>query len=167
MSETNSEKFQATTNLDDFEKIDSVVQPQQINEENLNVRAQDDLLVKSENAYVSIAKDIVETSASQLKNQNCVKDELRKKFSQFFRWFLIAQYLVLVALLVIKSFADTGLTDTVLLAYIASVFVETLGALIVMVKYSFDSSQEVKILEILNGVISSFQKFNKNGKDQK
>ena len=59
--------------------------------------------------------------------------------------------------------------STVLTVLVSAMFVETLGAIIVMIRYCFDSSQEVKILEVLNGIVSNFQKFKKGApnKDKK
>ena len=118
------------------------------------------LLERSEDNYMQIAKDIVDTSAQQLKTQNVSKNELKKLFTRFFIGFLSAQYLVLVFHLVLKAlWRDMNLSDTVLITYITSVFVETLGAVAIMIKYAFSSDQEVKILQILNDVISSYKKF--------
>lgn len=118
------------------------------------------LIEKSEDNYMEIARDIVDTSADQLETQNSSKNQLKKLFTQFFIWFLSAQYAVLVFLLVLKAFwEDMYLSDTILITYITSVFVETLGAIAIMINYAFSSDQEVKILQILNDVISSYKKF--------
>ncbi len=114
----------------------------------------------SEDAYRKIAIDIVKLSEEQLKEQNESKNSLKKIFTIFFIVFISVQYLVLISLLYIKTFVEKMyLSDTVIISYITSVFVETIGAIIIMVKYSFDSKQEVNILEILNGVITNYQKF--------
>ena len=114
----------------------------------------------SEDTYREIAEDIVEISASQMKLQNESKNNLKKSFTIFFMIFISIQYLILIIFMFIKMFANSvELTDTVLISYITSVFVETIGAIIIMIKYAFDSKQEVEILKILNGVISNFQKF--------
>ncbi|MBE6534810.1 MAG: hypothetical protein E7678_07610 [Ruminococcaceae bacterium] len=114
----------------------------------------------SEDTYKKIALQIVNTSSQQLKDQNTSKNNLKTIFTWFFIAFIAIQYLVLVSLLFIKAFVATlNLSDTVIIAYITSVFVETLGAVAVMIKYAFDSKQEVNILSILNGVISNYQKF--------
>ena len=114
----------------------------------------------SEDTYREIAEDIVEISASQMKLQNESKNNLKKSFTIFFMIFISIQYLILIIFMFIKMFANSvELTDTVLISYITSVFVERIGAIIIMIKYAFDSKQEVEILKILNGVISNFQKF--------
>ncbi len=120
-----------------------------------------ELRKSSEDTYQAIASDIVDVSSEQLEEQNASKNRLKHTFTVFFICFLSVQYLVLISFLYIKSFCvKCGLSDTVIISYMTSVFVETLGAIVVMIKYAFDSKQEVNILEILNGVIANFQKFN-------
>lgn len=131
----------------------------------------DDLLKRdSENAYRVIAQQIVKISTEQLEKQNDSKNRLKKIFTRFFIIFISIQYFVLVALLFIKAFCDVDLNEIVLTTYISSVFIETLGAILIMIKYAFDSEQEVNILEILNSVISNYQKFggekNEKGKNE-
>ena len=127
----------------------------------IDQKLSDELAKNSEVTYTDIAEKLVETSSVQLKTQNQSKTSLKKTFTIFFIVFISVQYLVLIALMFIKTFLNTYLRDTVLLAYISSVFVETLGAIILMIKYAFDSNQEINILNILNGVIKNFQKFQK------
>ena len=62
------------------------------------------LIKKSEDNYMEIARDIVDVSAEQLDAQNSSKNELKMLFTNFFIWFLSAQYGVLVFLLVLKAF---------------------------------------------------------------
>ncbi len=114
---------------------------------------------ESEKTYREIAQLIVNTSSKQLNEQNQSKTKLKSIFTIFFIVFISAQYVVLVGLMLLKALAGVDLSDTVLITYITSVFVETLGSIAVMIAYAFDSKQEVNILEILNGVISNFQKF--------
>ena len=51
------------------------------------------------------------------------------------------------------------LSDNVLTVYMTSVFVETLGAVVVMIKYAFKADEEVRIIDILNAVVKNFQKY--------
>ena len=119
-----------------------------------------DLTSESEKAYREIARDIVDVSEGQLKEQNDSKSSLKLTFTVFFIVFIIVQYAVMIAFLYAKAFIPgIGLSDTIVITYITSVFVETLGAIIFMIKYAFDSSQEVNILKILNSVIRYYQKF--------
>ena len=124
----------------------------------------DDTLKKdSEERYLAIVTNIVDVSQNQLQQQNNSKTNNRKILLKFFVMFLIAQYFVMLLLFAFQGFALWGfeLNDPIVMTYITSVFVETLGAIIIMVKYAFQSDQEVQILKILNGVVEKFQKFNK------
>ena len=127
----------------------------------IDQKLSDELAKNSEATYTNIAEELVKTSSSQLDTQNQSKTWLKKTFTVFFIIFISVQYAVLIALMFIKTFFNTYLKDAVLLAYISSVFVETLGAIILMIKYAFDSNQEINILGILKGIIKNFQKFQK------
>ena len=81
-------------------------------------------------------------------------------FFHLFFIFIGIQYLVLVGLLFVKGFAKGFyLSDSILMAYMTSIFVETLSAIFVMIKYAFNSDQEVKLIGILNNAISNYKKF--------
>ena len=115
---------------------------------------------ESEKKYLEITDDIVSSSIELLERQYEEKQSPKKIFMWFFIVFLSIQYAVLLSLLYIKTFAENiGLTDTVIISYISSVFVETLGAIIYMVKYSFNTEQETTIVGILHGVVEKFQKY--------
>lgn len=116
--------------------------------------------VESDIEYRKIAKSIVDISNDQLGKQNKSKIDLKESFETFFKWLLSLQLIAIFALLIIKGFfKDFNITDSVLIAVISSVFVESLGIVAVMVKYAFDSEQEVKILEILKELIKNYQKY--------
>ena len=51
------------------------------------------------------------------------------------------------------------ISDFILNIYIVSVFVETLAGLIIMIKFAFDSKQEVELIKILNAIITNFKKY--------
>lgn len=119
------------------------------------------LAKQSEDAYRDVADKIVSQSIEQLGEQNESKNDLKKLFTIFFTIFISVQFLIMVGLLVCVGFFEMALSDTVLISYITSVFVETIGAIIIMIRYAFDSQQEVNILQILNGVIENYQKFKK------
>lgn len=131
------------------------------NEEERKRRNDDRLLTqKSENYYINITNEIVYSSINQLAEQNDSKNGLKKLFTWFFVIFIGVQYIAMLVMFGFKMFMPwIELSDTVIVAYISSVFVETLGAIVLMIKYAFDSSQETQVLAILNGVISNYQKF--------
>ena len=54
-------------------------------------------------------------------------------------------------------------SDSVVSAYVISVFAETLSGLIIMIKFAFQSKQDVELIKILNSIIEHFQKYNRNG----
>lgn len=122
-----------------------------------------DLLeMQSEIEYRKIAVDVVKISSKQLKIQNISKTILKSVFSIFFAALLVIQFVGLIWMLKLKFVEQVeSITDTIVIAYMSSVFVETLGVILIMVKYAFNSDQEVSILDILNGVIANFQKFKK------
>ena len=119
------------------------------------------LLENSEADYRKIAKEIVSTSTAQLRRQNRSKNRLKLTFTLFFIIFISVQYLALIAILALQILSvGIPIGNEVIIVYITSVFVETLSAIFLMVKYSFDSQQETNVLSILNDVISNYQKFN-------
>lgn len=116
---------------------------------------------QSEAKYMEIASTIVNISGNQLDNQNKSKNTLKLTFTVFFICFISVQYIALIILLFSKAFCENmDLSDPIIITYITSVFVETLGAILIMVKYAFDSEQETNVLKILSEVISSYKKFN-------
>ena len=128
-------------------------------EKTLDAKAKS-LLAQSEQEYSKVAKQIVDVSVQQLKTQNRSKTLLKKIFTIFFVVFISIQYAALLALFVGRIFLpEMNLSDEIIIAYMSSIFVETLGGIFLMIKYAFDSSQETNVLNILNGVIGNYQKF--------
>ena len=122
----------------------------------------DDILENSENAYKDIVKRIVNVTDGHLDNLSNSKQDLKKSFTPFFKWFLVAQYVVLTVILILNA-CVTGfhISDVIIATYITSVFVETLSVIVIMIKYAFNSDQEVELLRILSNAISNYQKFTK------
>lgn len=115
---------------------------------------------QSEANYHTIVEKVLDISDSQLGNQNKNKTEIRGIFKKFFMVLLIAQFVFLCGILVCKGFVQKFyLSDTIIAAYIGSVFVETLSVVLVMVKFSFDTEQETHILDTLNSAVKNYQKF--------
>lgn len=127
-----------------------------------------DLTSQSEAEYIDVAHEIVDTSIKQLDNQNASKATLKQILCIFFMCFIGIQYIALLVIFALEIFqVGLRLPNEIVIAYITSIFVETLGAIILMIKYAFDSKQETQVLKILNGVISNFQKFNGNSSTSK
>lgn len=115
--------------------------------------------IQTELQYIDIAKEIVKISKSQLTKQNESKKKLRDGFTPYFKWLIAIQLAFLAILLLLKGFCPHfRLSDAVIISYITSVFVETLGGVIVMITYAFNSKEEVEATKILTGVIEHFQK---------
>lgn len=114
---------------------------------------------ESEANYNEIAHRIVDISNEQLSKQNKDKQSIRKFFMPFFSVFISVQFISLIIMLFLRGFETFYIPDELFTAYIVSVFVETLGIVAVMVKFAFDTKQEVEILSTLNSIIEHFQKF--------
>lgn len=118
---------------------------------------------ESDKNYREIVQVIVDESKTQLQRTNQIKDGLRNSFFKFFRKFIVVEFFVLVLIIFLQAFCSSFyLSDSIILTYITSIFVETLGAIIFMIKFAFNSKQETTILQILNAVVENFQKFNIN-----
>lgn len=117
--------------------------------------------VRSDNTYQVTAKKIVRASIKQLIDQNSTKNGLRKVLLNSFIWLLFLQLLLIAVLVILSSCSiNFNVDKTVLITIITSVFVETLGVIAIMVKYAFDNTQEVEIINILHSYISNFKVFN-------
>ena len=121
-----------------------------------------DLDTASEQFYNETASKIIDQSIIQLNGQNDTKNKLRTGFSCFFKIFLSIQYAVLVVILVLQAVNILKLPTEIIITYISSVFVETLGGLIYMVKFAFEVSQEKEIVQILNNFLKDFKKHSDN-----
>ncbi len=121
-----------------------------------------DLEENSEKEYLKTVNKIVDKSIEQLNEQNNSKKDLRTKFFKIFASLIFIQLGFIILLIILQGSVKEFNVDTaVIVAVISSVFVETLGAVILMIKFCFDSKQEVSILEILKGVVEHFQKYKK------
>lgn len=91
------------------------------------------------------------------------KLELRNRLINFCLQILTVQMIFLILFLVLSR--RIQLTDNVLTVYMTAVFVETLGAVVVMIKYAFKADEEVRIIDILNAVVKNFQKYRDSKED--
>ena len=115
--------------------------------------------IKAEEEYVLLANRVVDISEQQLNSQKESKENLRKSFSKYFKRLICYQLGFLAVILLGKALIPFfTLSDQIIIVFITSVFVETLAGVIYMIIYAFNCDQEVKITEILNGVIEHFQK---------
>lgn len=115
--------------------------------------------IDSDKDYRRITEKIIDKTCDQLKEHTGAKAPLRKTLSNFIIFLLTSQFLVLVGILFFNRKWDLQITDFILNIYIVSVFVETLAGLIIMIKFAFDSQQEVELIKILNAIITNFKKY--------
>ncbi len=115
--------------------------------------------IESDREYRKITGDIIRITQNQLEEHTEDKKPLRRDLLDFIKGLLAAQFGALVVILLMNNAMQMNISDGVIQAYIVSVFVETLAGLIIMIRYAFDSTQEVKLIEILNEIISHFKKY--------
>lgn len=115
--------------------------------------------LKSVEAYIAVVNQVVTASKNNLGEIQRHKQKLRKPLIWFFIILLSLQFLGLYALIMIKGFyLSFNISETLLITFMTSVFVETLGAIGIMIKYAFKDDEEVNIIKILNAVVEKFQK---------
>ena len=115
-------------------------------------------------SYNKIAHRIVSIAEKQLDSQNASKTLLKEKLSNFFRVFLTVQ-LIVVSILIAGQIVCriiwpniSPISDQIIITFITSVFVESLGGIVLMITYAFNSKDEVQITKILSEVIKNFKK---------
>ena len=94
-----------------------------------------------------------------MKEHTIAKKPLRDKLSNFIIFLLVAQFVVLVAVLFLNQALRLNISDFIINVYIVSVFVETLAGLFIMIKFAFESKQEIELISILNAIITNFKKY--------
>ena len=115
--------------------------------------------IESDRAYRQITEDIIQRTGEQLTAHTDAKKPLRKTLLWFVIILLIGQFLALVAILFLNQRWSLKISDYVINVYIVSLFVETLAGLIIMIRFSFDSTQEVELIKVLNSIILHFKKY--------
>lgn len=115
--------------------------------------------IDSDKDYRRITEKIIDKTCIQLSAHTEAKKPLRKKLSNFIIFLLSSQFFVLVGILFFNRKWNLQISDFILNIYIVSVFVETLAGLIIMIKFAFDSQQEVELIKILNAIITNFKKY--------
>ena len=115
-----------------------------------------DLLNDSEEKYMDNVEKIIDSSIYQLQVQNEFKIKTRLYFIKFFSTFLSVEFIGLLVILFFNKYFC--ITEPIILAYITSVFLETIGVIYLMVKFTFNSQQENQSLQILNNAIEKIQK---------
>lgn len=115
---------------------------------------------ESDRAYREITKSVITITQGELKNLSDAKKPIRIGLMVFIIALLSIQFIVLAAILFLNRRWNLQISDFVINTYTVSVFAETLAGLIIMIKFSFNSVEETKLIEILNSVVEHFQKYN-------
>lgn len=145
--------------LDEIVKSAKLDLDEEVNENSL-VESSEGLSGESEKFYKQETKLIIDESIRLLDEEYEGKKKLRRVLSVFFLILLSVQFIILGLLLIFNKKISEGLSIT----YITSVFVETLGVIVLMVKFAFDNSKEIEIIKVLNSFMSSYQKYNSDKK---
>lgn len=135
------------------------------NENQAYKNRQNDIRILSEEQYLYTVKDVVIFSKENLKKIHKEKLDLRRRLIDFCLHVLGIQITFLLIFLFFGNYLS--ISDNVLSVYMTAVLAETLGAVIVMIKYAFKSDEEVKIIDILNAVVKNFQKYKDTNDDEK
>ena len=150
----------ATVSVNETVSVDESVVPQSnTNDISAIDRSARQNAIDSDKDYRRITEKIIDKTCDQLSAHTEAKKPLRKKLSNFIIFLLSSQFLVLVGILFFNRKWDLQISDFILNIYIVSVFVETLAGLIIMIKFAFDSQQEVELIKILNAIITNFKKY--------
>ena len=116
---------------------------------------------ESNRGYQLMADRIITVSQNHLANQQHDKVVLRKKFANLFSVLLFMEYgfLVLFILLDAVSSIPVEIPESILQLFTASVFLQTLATIGVMIAFAFVSKEETRIVSLLNQIIQNYQKF--------
>ena len=146
---------------------DNVGHPSLVRRENLEGVISDqnkDLEKKSEESYISIVKTIVYISKENLRELRKNKEKIRDEFVRYFKKLITTQIVILFIFILLKGFVNFKIEDNVIIAFMTSIFVETLSCVVIMITFAFKSKEEVTIINTLNTVVETFQKFKKTSK---
>lgn len=117
----------------------------------------------SEYVYNKLVSEIINLSKTNLSELRTDKRSLREFFESFFVRIVSAQFMILILLLFLNAtHTEFNISDTVLVSFMSSVFVQTLGGIVIMITFAFKSDEEVKIIDILNTFIQTYQKYKDN-----
>lgn len=115
---------------------------------------------ESDQSYHQVAEQIIRVSQKHLSEQQRDKTLLRRLFARVFCALLVAEYVILVLLILLDGAAPipVEISDSILQLYTASVFAQTLGTMGVMITFAFVSKEETRIIGLLNQIIRNYQK---------
>lgn len=128
----------------------------------------DDLIHEAENAYINTVDKIVDISRKHLSELQDHRINLRNKFVRLFTLLVVSQTAILLTLfLIIGSPMPFNLSENILLCYMGTLMIETLGCVVIMIKFSFSTSEEAHIISVLNSIVGQYQKYEEEKKKDK
>lgn len=136
-------------NLDDFENLSSI----DLEEDVKN----DDYKHQEQLKYQDLLEKIIDKSFDALKAISKSKTHHRIIFRNYFLKFLILQFIIISVIIIACGFGVLKLSDLILTTMIGSLFVETLGVVIIMVKYIFSPKDELGIIEAIKNVAQNYK----------
>lgn len=104
--------------------------------------------------YMKLHKGIVDESFKYLEKTNEFKKFWKKVFAIFFLGFISIQFIVITAAICLNIITSA----TIISILITGFFIETLGIVIIMVKYLFSDTAEIGTLGAIQATISSYKK---------
>lgn len=157
------EKSRSSEDETKFDEKKVNIEPDIVKITTIDNNIQDELERESNKNYDKVVAEIVDISKKHLNNQNEKKSGIRKKLIWFFIGLLSFQMLAVVTLIALSSVETLSfvISDFLLATFITSVFIETLGAMIIMVSFAFGSKEEVEVVGLLTEVIKNYQKYNR------
>lgn len=120
-----------------------------------------DLLDDSEKYYRELTNNIVDITEINLDKQIDEKKELQDRLVNFVVILLSFQFFVLVIMIFGNEVFSFNIPTSVFKFYIVSVFAETFAGMVSMIKFAFNNTQEMKLIGVLNTIVTNFQKFKK------
>jgi hypothetical protein len=102
-------------------------------------------------------KYIVEQSFQFFNDNNKYKKSARKWFSIGIAAFVLLQYGAVVLLILLLS-----IPEAIMIALISGVLLETLGMVVIMVKFLFNDETETEVIKAIQNVADSYKKSNAN-----
>ena len=110
-------------------------------------------VVEMENTPVSAR--VFSMVKAELYRQYRVQSHFKIYLYRFFAVLTIIEYIFMMFLFVTKAFLAIDFPEEVLIAYMGSVFVQTIGGILLMVKYAFDSKKETDIISVLTDFVKN------------
>lgn len=124
-----------------------------------------EVLKRSEEAYIRIVEEVVNMSGDNLTTIRKDKSVLRDSFVSLFCYIIKIQLVVLFIIFGLDALLPFfDIAENIIITYMSAVFVETLGVIAVMIAFAFKSNEEIKIIDILNSVVSNYQKYKEKHK---